>query len=62
MKTYHHLRKNYEIMYLKLCSIGGGICYCKHMSDYELLSRINVFLIMGDCIPFTPEELNRQLV
>lgn len=62
-KNYHY-RKNYELLYERLCREAGvlvGDIY-KSCSDYSLLLLINRLLIKLDLTPFTEEELEIDLV
>lgn len=63
-KTNHHKRKDYEQQLIRLHEeVYQDRPHCLiSLSDYELLKNMNVLLIKKDCIPFTDEELEMELV
>lgn len=59
----NHKRNNYEIVYnhlLKEAKIKDSDI--NSLSDFQLLSKINRILILMDCIPFTIDELEIELI
>jgi len=63
MKNYHY-RKNYELLYERLCRELDVLCgvHYKKCSDYKLLQLINALLLTLHLTPFTEEELEIDLV
>lgn len=58
----HHKRKDYEDMLVKLSKQSGlEQPVVTNLSDYDLLSRINVCLIKLNCLPMNEDELETIL-
>lgn len=54
----HHKRKNYEDMLIRLSKESGlEKPIVAHLSDYDLLTRINVCLLKLNCLPMNEDEL-----
>lgn len=54
----HHKRKDYEDMLVRLSKQSGlEQPVVDNLSDYDLLSRINICLIKLNCLPMNEDEL-----
>jgi hypothetical protein len=54
----HHKRKDYENMLIILSKESGlEKPILAHLSDYDLLTRINVCLLKLNCLPMNEDEL-----
>lgn len=54
----HHKRKDYEDMLIRLSKQSGlEQPVVDNLSDYDLLTRINVCLLKLNCLPMNEDEL-----
>lgn len=62
MKNYHY-RKNYEMLYYKLCNeLGLSIVLVDTWSDFKLLNQMNLLLSRLGLMTFSEEELELDLI
>ena len=60
--AFVHYRKNYELLYNRLCSeLEEKPILVNKISDYSLLLQINNLLLRLGCIGFNEEELELEL-
>lgn len=68
MKPNYHKRKDYEAQYIRLYKEVHGndgqdiSATVSRLSNFSLLNYMNVLLVKKDCIPFTNEELEIELI
>ena len=60
--TNHYTRIGQENLLVDLMTtVGDGVVYPKNLSDYQLMLKINEYLLKLDLVPYTEEELEMDL-
>jgi hypothetical protein len=59
----YHTREGYERLLIQIHKQTQSplLVKLKHLSDYQLLTRINGELLNNGCLPMEHEELEREL-